>query len=79
MYINTRTNERVANPTPGTGPFLLENPCTEDGHEYADKVCQACGRDFCYSCCGGTNVDQGGKYDPDYMLCPQCGHDYYQD
>jgi len=45
-------------------------------HEYAEKEC-ACGAVFCYACCGGTNVDQGGKYDPDYMFCPECGADYY--
>ena len=46
-------------------------------HQYSVKVCTECGTEFCYSCCAGTNVDQGGKYDPDFMLCPNCGHDYY--
>ena len=45
-------------------------------HEYGVKTCTQCGADFCYSCCGGTNVDQGGKHDPDYMHCPVCGYDY---
>ncbi len=48
-----------------------------DWHEYSSKICPKCGAVFCYSCCASTNVDQGGKYDPDYMLCPVCGHDYY--
>lgn len=48
--------------------------CTEGGenHQYTAVVCE-CGHEYCYSCCGGTNVDQGGKYEPDYMLCPVCG------
>jgi hypothetical protein len=46
-------------------------------HKYSGKVCPECGTEFCYSCCAGTNVDQGGKHDPDFMLCPNCGHDYY--
>jgi hypothetical protein len=69
--------ERRVN-TPKNGVFFqYENPCQDQGHEYAPKICPACGRDFCYSCCGGTNVANGGKYDDDYMLCPDCGHDYY--
>ena len=47
-------------------------------HNYSTKVCPNCQGVFCYDCCNGTNVDQGGKYDPDYMFCPHCGHDYYQ-
>lgn len=46
------------------------------GHEYAEKICK-CGRVFCYSCCSGTNVHEGGKYEPDFMFCPSCGADYY--
>jgi ribosomal protein L37E len=52
--------------------------CDEYQHEYADKTCPECGRVFCYSCCRDQNVDQGGKYERDFMLCPQCGHDYYE-
>lgn len=48
-----------------------------DRHEYSMKVCPKCGKGFCYSCCAGQNVDQGGKYDPDYMYCPSCGNNYY--
>lgn len=48
-------------------------------HEYAPRICPQCDTEFCWSCCGGTNVHQGGKYDPDYMLCPSCGHDIYKD
>ena len=55
-----------------------EKLCPHYEHEYAEKICPHCGIMFCYTCCGGTNVDQGGKYDPDYMNCPNCGHDYYQ-
>jgi hypothetical protein len=47
------------------------------GHEYAEKACPKCGQVFCFSCCRGTNVHCGGKYDPDYMYCPGCGADYY--
>lgn len=50
--------------------------CEKNNHEYAEKTC-VCGEVFCYSCCGGTNVDQGGKHEPDYMYCPDCGADYY--
>ena len=46
-------------------------------HNYTEKVCK-CGNVFCYDCCAGTNTDQGGKYDPDYMFCPKCGADYYE-
>ena len=53
------------------------NPCTDHGHEYDTKVCQNCKTDFCYTCCGWTNVDQGGKYEEDRMDCPKCGHDWY--
>lgn len=44
-------------------------------HEYSEETCPKCGKVFCWSCCGGTNVHQGGKYEPDFMLCPKCGHD----
>ena len=47
-------------------------------HPYADKVC-TCGITFCYECCGGQNVDQGAKYESDYMYCPRCGQDWYQE
>jgi len=50
---------------------------TPNHHEYSAKTCPKCGRGFCYACCGGTNVDQGGKHEPDYMLCPNCGADFY--
>jgi len=62
---------------PHNTPFEYESPCTEDGHEYAEIICPCCGRDFCYSCSGGSNVSQGGKYEEDYQLCPSCGHDIY--
>ena len=47
-------------------------------HEYDEKTCPNCGQVFCYNCCGGTNVDNGSKYEPDYMDCPSCGHDWYR-
>lgn len=47
-------------------------------HEYAEKECPSCGDVFCWTCCGSTNVHEGGKYIPDFMLCPSCGHDYYE-
>lgn len=50
--------------------------CIEN-HEYAEKTCVKCGHVFCFSCCGNTNVHEGGKYQPDFMECPKCGHDYY--
>lgn len=59
---------------------LTPQPCRDDGgHMYSDKTCPECGAVFCYSCCGGQNVDQGGKYAPDYMDCPACGHNYYEE
>lgn len=48
-------------------------------HDYTTHVCPICGQHFCWSCCGATNVHQGGKYDDDFMLCPKCGHDICQD
>jgi len=54
------------------------NSCENGRHEYAEKVCE-CGNSFCYSCCGSQNVDQGGKYEPDFMTCPKCGKDYYSE
>ena len=48
-------------------------------HEYGEKTCQSCGEVFCFSCCGGTNVHNGGKYVADYMFCPVCGRDWYED
>ena len=49
----------------------------ECAHPYEEKTCSVCGRTFCWACCGGTNVHEGGKYEPDYMLCPECGADFY--
>jgi len=57
--------------------------CTLDNmsrhHDYADKTCHNCGSVFCYTCCGRTNVHEGGKYAPDFMTCPVCDHDYYSE
>ena len=78
MYVNATTKERVTHPELGER-YYMENPCDgKGGHEYADRVC-ACGRDFCWSCCGGTNIHEGGKYTPDFMLCPACGRDWYSE
>jgi MinD superfamily P-loop ATPase len=54
--------------------------CTGElgSHEYDEKTCQECGEDFCFSCCESTNVHEGGKYTSDFMLCPNCGHDWYE-
>ena len=53
--------------------------CCECGrHKYDEKVCE-CGETFCCSCCDNTNVDQGGKYEADFMNCPKCGKDYYSE
>ena len=68
--------EQVENPRHGV-VFEFSNPCHNFGHEYAERICTKCGRDFCYSCSGDQNLDQGGKYIPDFMKCPTCGHDYY--
>ncbi len=46
-------------------------------HHYTEKTCPNCDHVFCYDCCKSTNVDQGGKHDPDYMNCPKCNYDYY--
>ena len=54
------------------------NCCTVGNHSYSERLCFECGQVFCYDCCRDTNVDQGGKYDPDYMMCPACGHDIYE-
>lgn len=53
--------------------------CDENHHDYAEKTCPECGDVFCWNCCGNTNVHEGGKYDPDFMECPKCGHDWYAD
>jgi len=44
-------------------------------HAYSVELCPKCGAKFCWCCCGGTNVHEGGKYAADFMLCPSCGHD----
>lgn len=49
--------------------------CDKNNHEYAEETCQKCGEVFCWACCGGTNIHQGGKYEPDFMLCPVCKTD----
>lgn len=46
-------------------------------HKYAEKACLQCGQKFCWECCQETNIHNGGKHQPDYMLCPHCNHDYY--
>lgn len=48
-------------------------------HEYADKKCEKCQAVYCWTCCGQTNVHEGGKHVEDFMLCPVCGHDYYEE
>ena len=48
-------------------------------HEYDGKTCRKCGEEFCWACCRDTNVHHGGKYDKDFMLCPKCGHDWYEE
>jgi len=58
----------------------IEERCSNNyNHECAEKTCPQCGYIFCWACCGGTNVHQGGKYEPDWMNCPNCGHDYYSE
>ena len=55
------------------------NTCWYDfDHEYAERLC-VCGAVFCYGCCRSTNVDQGGRHEENYMLCPKCGRDYYEE
>ena len=51
-----------------------EDSCENGVHEYAEQICPKCGATFCYSCCGGTNRDQGGKHETDWTLCPICGY-----
>lgn len=54
--------------------------CTNDyNHLYDTKTCVICGKKYCYSCCSSTNVDQGCKCEPDYMVCPECGHDWFEE
>ena len=48
-------------------------------HEYSEETCPKCGQVFCWNCCGKTNVHEGGKYEPDFMECPACGHDFYSE
>lgn len=64
---------------PEKGETRMENNCEMGNHEYSEKECSSCGVIFCYSCCGYTNVANGGKYEQDSMTCPKCGHDYYED
>lgn len=45
-------------------------------HPYSSKMCKCCGREFCWSCCGETNVHLGLVDNP-MMKCPECGTDYY--
>jgi hypothetical protein len=78
--IKVEGKEKEIFETPDHGVnFRFANPCTENGdHEYAERICPKCGQDFCFSCCGATNVHEGGKYEPDFMACPACGHNYYE-
>lgn len=81
-YIISKGNvETVSTTTPAHGVgFRFENPCNDDGgHDYSEHICPECGRDFCYNCCGSQNVDQGHKYEEEYMTCPDCGHDIYSE
>ena len=59
-----------------------KNGCIDDGlgcrHEYAEKICAECGRDFCWSCCNWAIAQDGRRHQPDFMACPSCGHDWYQ-
>ena len=48
-------------------------------HQYSERDCPKCGAVFCWNCCQATNVHEGGKYTPDFMTCPVCGHDWYAD
>ena len=43
-------------------------------HEYSTETCPDCGQVFCFTCCGGSNHSEGGKYTPDFEFCPRCGH-----
>jgi len=55
--------------------YFLGLGCGKAGHRYATDTCPRCGAEFCWQCCGQTNVHEGGKHEPDYKLCPVCGHD----
>jgi len=61
--------------------FHHNDGCIQDDmgrvHNYPSKTCPECGAIFCYTCCGSTNVEEGGEYKPDYMTCPVCGRDYF--
>ncbi|MBI9081888.1 MAG: hypothetical protein JEY79_19380 [Pseudodesulfovibrio sp.] len=57
---------------------IIQNCCYE-GHEYSPRICHACGQEYCFECCAGTNVHVGGKHEPDWMECPACGWDYYRE
>ena len=52
-----------------------DRTCQSGWHSYSDEPCPKCGHVFCWECCGSTNIHEGGKYIPDFMLCPKCGHD----
>ena len=64
-------------------PELFHEGCGEHAafgmHEYSEVECPKCGTVFCWNCCANTNVHCGGKYEPDFMLCPSCGHDVYSE
>ena len=72
---------KLINKSQGGKEMENQNHCLDLGwtstHEYTEKVCPNCGRDFCWACCGSTNVHEGGKYEPDSMTCPQCGQEWY--
>jgi len=63
--------------TPQVNATTSEFANTKCQHPYATKDCPHCNGQYCYNCCAGTNVDQGGKYEHDYMFCPHCGKDFY--
>ena len=53
--------------------------CQKGYHVYSVKTCVNCNKNFCFNCCEDTNIHEGGKYEKDFMYCPNCGQDYYSD
>jgi len=66
----------------GTSPFnelklIRECGGLDGSHMYDIMECPKCGCDFCFDCCGNTNVTESPSPERKFMECPMCGENYY--
>ena len=53
--------------------------CSKNHHKYEERMCPECGHIYCWECCLDTNTYKRGEVGPKFMICPECGADYYDD